>query len=133
MSDGNVSVVKSNGRGRPRVYPYPSKLVCSVTGKVVLTNPMQMQAQLKKSGKTLEEYVKTYVCRAARKTAGLNKPPASKVAKKKVVCEDEPIETPDVTSDCVDPIDNADIVEIPVDENKTWGDIENSDDSVKKN
>ena len=55
------------GRGRPRKYPYPAKLVCTVTGKVVLTNPTQMKSQLEKSGKTLEEYIKTYVCRSERK------------------------------------------------------------------
>ena len=56
-------------RGRPRKYPYPAQLVCSVTGKVVKTNPTQFKTQLDKSGKDMETFIKTYVCRSARKEA----------------------------------------------------------------
>lgn len=55
------------GRGRPRKYPYPAQLICSVTGVAVKTNPTQMAKQLKDSGLDLETFVKTYVCRSARR------------------------------------------------------------------
>jgi hypothetical protein len=47
-------VVKSN-RGRPRKYQYPAQLTCSVTGKVVKTNPTQFANMLKASGKDMAE------------------------------------------------------------------------------
>ena len=53
-------------RGRPRKYPYPSRLTCTVTGRSVLTNPTQFKKQLDESGKSMEDYISTYVCRTAR-------------------------------------------------------------------
>ena len=62
-----VTAVVKNGRGRPRKYEYPSKLKCTVTGRIVKTNPTQMKKQLEKSGKDLATFIATYVCRSARK------------------------------------------------------------------
>jgi hypothetical protein len=69
QTNQNDTVVTGATRGRPRKYPYPSTLTCTVTGKVVKTNPTQFKKQLEQSGKTMEEYVATYVCRSARKQA----------------------------------------------------------------
>lgn len=55
------------GRGRPRIYDFPSVLTCSVTGKTVKTNPTQMKKMIEKSGLDLETFLKTYKSRAARK------------------------------------------------------------------
>jgi hypothetical protein len=55
------------GRGRPRKYDYPAQLTCSVTGKIVKTNPSQFKKQLEASGKDMATFIKTYVCRSARK------------------------------------------------------------------
>jgi len=62
-----VTSAGKNGRGRPRKYDYPASLTCSVTGKVVKTNPTQMKKMLEKSGKDMATFVKSYVCRSARK------------------------------------------------------------------
>lgn len=55
------------GRGRPRKYVFPAQLTCTVTGKIVKTNPTQFQAMLSASGKDMATFMKTYVCRAGRK------------------------------------------------------------------
>jgi hypothetical protein len=60
------AVVANVKRGRPRLYPYPSTLTCTVTKKVVKTNPSQMKKQIAASGLTMEEYIASYVCRSAR-------------------------------------------------------------------
>ena len=62
-----MTEVTKNRRGRPRKYPYPAQLTCTVTGKIVKTNPTQMKAMLEKSGKDLETFIAEYVCRSARK------------------------------------------------------------------
>lgn len=59
--------VKKNGRGRPRKYEFPAQLTCTVTGKVVKTNPTQFARQLQASGKDMATFIKTYVSRAGRK------------------------------------------------------------------
>lgn len=65
MSD-IVEKVISKVRGRPRKYSFPSKLVCTVTGKVVKTNPTQCKKQIEKSGLSQEDFINTYVCQKAR-------------------------------------------------------------------
>lgn len=65
MSDENqsdVSIIK----GRPRKYPYPSSMVCTVTGKTVKTNPTQFETLMKKYGKTQEELIASYVSREGK-------------------------------------------------------------------
>lgn len=69
-----MSEVKKNSKGRPRKYPYPAQLVCTVSGAVVKTNPTQMKAMLEKSGKDLETFIAEYVCRSARKPVKPVKP-----------------------------------------------------------
>lgn len=65
MENTNSNETKS--RGRPRIYNFPSELTCTVTGKVVKTNPLQFQHGLDESGKTQEEFIATYVSREGRK------------------------------------------------------------------
>jgi len=57
----------ARGRGRPRKYPYPATLTCTVTGKVVKTNPTQFESLMKRTGKTMEEVIATYVSREGRR------------------------------------------------------------------
>jgi hypothetical protein len=62
-----MNEIEKLGRGRPRKYVFPAQLACSVTGKIVKTNPTQFQAMLNASGKDMATFMKTYVCRAGRK------------------------------------------------------------------
>ena len=91
-----MTEVKKNPRGRPRKYPYPAQLTCTVTGKVVKTNPTQMKAMVEKSGKDLETFIAEYVCRSARKkVAPVEAPTAPAPASEPVaVVEDEPVTPP---------------------------------------
>ncbi len=87
----DVNVTKTSvvrGRGRPRKYDYPKELKCTVTGKMVKTNPIQFERSLKDSGKTMEEYVSSYISREGR---GLLK---GKIEKKAITTPDVVAEVP---------------------------------------
>jgi len=65
MTEQNA--ITKSGRGRPRKYEFPAQLTCTVTGKVVKTNPTQFARQLEASGKDMATFIKTYISRAGRK------------------------------------------------------------------
>jgi hypothetical protein len=94
-------------RGRPRKYPYPSRLTCTVTGRSILTNPTQFKKQLDESGKSMEDYISTYVCRTARLKLekGLAVLPLTPIVKKEA-----PVVAP------------KEVVSVP----KSWGDDDRS-------
>ena len=107
-------------RGRPRKYPYPSRLTCTVTGRSVLTNPTQFKKQLDESGKSMEDYISTYVCRTARLKLekGLAVLPLTPIVKKEapVVAPKEVVSVPKSWGDDDRP------EELTASASKSWGD-----------
>ena len=63
----NAVAAEVKKRGRKRIYNYPSELKCSVTGKVVKTNPIQFKKALDASGLTQVQFIATYVSREGRR------------------------------------------------------------------
>jgi hypothetical protein len=89
-----MTEVLKNKRGRPRKYPYPAQLTCTVSGRVVKTNPTQMKAMLEKSGKDLDTFIAEYVCRSARKGVAPTPPVDAPVAPVAPVAPAPAVETP---------------------------------------
>jgi hypothetical protein len=74
VTTATATVETKKGRGRPKKYfNYPKVLTCSMTGKQTKTNPTQLHKQILASGKSLEEFLKTYICKSAKKSVAEGK------------------------------------------------------------
>lgn len=60
-------IVNTKKMGRPRKYIFPSKLVCTYSGKIVSTNPKHFQRMLKKENKNVNDLIETFLCGEVRK------------------------------------------------------------------